>query len=96
MVKRIGTARRKTRHKLKQTYRTKGKIPLSKYFQELGQGDKVSFSANCAVSKGMYHPRFHGKVGKVINKRGFCYIIEVKDGNKMKTFNVHPIHLKKV
>jgi large subunit ribosomal protein L21e len=96
MVTRIGTARRKSRHKLKQHYKDKGKVPLSKYFQKLIIGDKVALKANLAVSKGMYFPRFHGKTGTVTGKKGFCYKVNVKDGQKQKTFNIHPIHLKKV
>jgi len=96
MVKRVGTGRRKTRHKLKQHYKDKGKVPLSRYFQKFKEGDKVALKANLAVSKGMYFPRFHGKTGTVAGKRGFCYMVNIKDGRKQKTFNVHPIHLKKV
>jgi len=96
MVKRIGSSRRKSRHKLKQHYRNKGKVPLSKYFQEFNQGDKVALVANPAVSKGMYFPRFHGIVGTINGKKGFCYQVALKDGQKQKTFNVHPVHLKKV
>ncbi|MBW3021882.1 hypothetical protein KY328_03110 [Candidatus Woesearchaeota archaeon] len=34
MVKRIGGARRKTRSKMKKPVRRKGKISITKYFQE--------------------------------------------------------------
>jgi large subunit ribosomal protein L21e len=94
MVKRIGTGRRKTRHKLKQHYRNKGKVPLSKYFQAFKAGDRVALVATANVSKGMYFPRLHGKVGKVTGQRGFCYRVAVMDGRKEKLFNVHPVHLK--
>ena len=96
MVTRIGKSRRKTRNKLKQHYRRKGKISLSQYFQELQPGDKVALVATPNVIKGMYFPRFHGQVATVINKRGFCYQVSLKDGRKEKKFNVHPIHLKKL
>jgi len=96
MVTRIGTARRKTRNKLKQHYRAKGKIPLSKYFQKLQAGDKVALVANPAVAKGMYFPRFHGLVATVLTQKGFCYQVALKTGNKEIKFNVHPIHLKKL
>lgn len=95
MVTRIGTARRKTRHKLRQHYKNKGKIPLSRYFQDFNTGDKVVLNANLAVSKGMYFPRFHGHIGTVIGKKGSCFQIAVKNGSKQKTFNVHPVHLKR-
>ena len=96
MVQRIGRGRRKTRNKLKQHYRNKGKIPLSKYFQEFEAGDKVALCANPAVIKGMYFPRFHGKIGTVVERKGFCFQVALKDGGKEKKFNVHPVHLKKV
>ena len=97
MVKRIGTGRRKTRHKLSQkSYKTKGKVPLSRYFQKLKAGDKVALVANPAVSKGMYFPRFHGHVATVLTQKGFCYQVSLKSGKKAIKFNVHPIHLKKI
>jgi len=96
MVKRIGSSRRKAKHKLRQHYTLKGKIPLSKYFQEFNEGDKVALKANLSLSKGMYHPRFHGKIATVKGKKGFCYQVTLKDGNKEKIFNVLPAHLKKI
>ena len=95
MVTRIGRSRRKTRSKLKQHYRRKGKISLSQYFQELNPGDKVALVATPNVIKGMYFMRFHGLVATVLTKIGFCYQVALKDGRKEKKFNVHPIHLRK-
>ena len=95
MVTRIGTKQRKTRHKFTQHYRKKGKIPLSQYFQQLNEGEKVNLKVNPTVQKGRFFPRFHGKTGTIIGKRGFCYQVKIKDGNKEKTLYVHPIHLKK-
>lgn len=95
MVKRIGTGRRKTRHQLKQSIRTKGKVPLSKYFQEFQAGDKVALVANPAVIAGLYFRRFHGRIGTIKTKKGRCYQVAVKDGKLEKVFNVHPLHLKK-
>lgn len=95
MAKRIGSLRRKTRSKLRKNIRRKGKISLTKYFQTFKTNDKVQLLAESAVQKGMYFPRFHGKAGKIIGKQGSCYKIEIKDGKKLKTLLVHPIHLKK-
>ena len=96
MVKRIGGFRRKTRHKLKKTVRTKGKLRLTRYFQDLKEGDKVLLQADSAVQKGMYHPRYHGKAGVVQEKRGACYRVIIKDFNKQKLLTVHPVHLRKL
>jgi len=96
MVTRIGTKQRKTRHKFKRSIREKGKIPLSQYFQEFKAGEKVNLKINSSVQQGRFFPRFHGLTGTITgNKKGACYEIQIKDGNKQKTLYVHPIHLKK-
>ncbi len=96
LVKRIGSFRRKTRHKLGKKTRKKGKINLSKYFQTFKIGEKVILKAESAVQKGMYRPVFHGKSGIVNAKKGRCYEVSIKDKNKQKTIIVHPIHLKRI
>ena len=95
MVTRIGTKQRKTRHKYRQHYRNRGKVPLTQYFQDLKEGDKVGLKINPGIQEGRFFPRFHGLHGTVIGKKGFCYQIKIKDGGKEKLLNVHPIHLKK-
>ena len=96
MVKRIGTSRRGSRYKLKKNYRKKGKINIDRFLQQLNNGDKVALIAEPAYQKGMYHTRFHGKIGEVVGKRGDCYEVLIRDGSKKKTLIIHPIHLKKV
>jgi len=96
MVKRIGSSRRKTRHKFKKSVRQRGKISISRFFQKLEVNDRVALVAEPSYHKGLYFRRFHGKIGKVVGKRGFCYIVEIKDGGKKKEIIVHPVHLKKV
>ena len=94
MVKRIGGFRRKTRYKFKKNIRRRGKISLSKYFQKFKVGDKVVLSAEPAVQKGMYFPRFHGMVGIIKGNAGNCYQVSITDQKKEKTLLVHPVHLK--
>lgn len=95
MAKRVGSFRRKTRSKLKKPARAKGKISIRKFFQKFKEGDTVYLKAEPAVQKGMYFPRFHGRAGVITGKKGKCYVMSIKDGNKKKTLIVHPIHLKK-
>ena len=96
MTKRIGGNRRKTRHKLAKNVRDKGKISLARYFQDFKKGDKVCLVAEPSIHEGMYYPRFHGKAGVVLSKRGKCYEIQIKDVKMLKTVVVHPIHLKRL
>lgn len=95
MVKRIGTSQRKTRHKFTRHYRTRGKISISQYFQQLNPGDKVNLKINSIMQTGRFSPRFHGLTGTVIGRQGFCYQVEVVDGHKAKRIFVHPLHLVK-
>ncbi len=94
MAKRIGGFRRKTRTLFRKEIRQKGKISLARYFAKFKDGQKVVLLSEPAVQDGMYHPRFHGRVGVVIEQRGECYNVEVKDGGKPKRVCIHPVHLK--
>ena len=96
MVKRIGSLKRKSRHKLTKEGRNKGKISLSSYFKKLEIGSKVALKMEPAVQRGVFAPRFFGKIGTVKAKRGSCYQIAIKDGNKQKVIDVHPVHLKAI
>jgi len=96
MVKRIGTLRNRTRQKFTKDSNCKGKISMTDYFQEFKDGDKVVLKTESAVQKGMYHPRFYGKVGTIIGKEGRCYRINIVDIHKSKTLIVHPVHLKRL
>lgn len=95
MVTRIGTKQRKTRYKFTLHYRERGKLSLSRYFQEFKEGDKVNLKINSSVQTGQFFPRFHGLTGTVTGKRGFCYEVKIYDRDKEKKLFVHPIHLKK-
>ncbi len=96
MVKRIGGFRRKTRHKLQKNVRRKGKISLTRFFQEFKPNDKVVLNMEPAYHKGIYFPRFHGKIGTVIQKKGTCFEVVINDHSKKKTLIVHPVHLKRL
>ncbi len=95
MVKHIGTARRKTRHELGKSIRTRGKISLTGYLQSFKPGDRVQLKAEPAIQKGMYFMRFHGMSGIVRTRKGRCYEVDIRHKGKDKTLIVHPIHLRK-
>lgn len=75
--------------------RTKGKLSLSKYFQELNKEDSVAVVRESAVQSS-FPTRLQGKTGLVEGKRGKAYIVKIKDQNKEKKFLIEPIHLKKI
>lgn len=75
--------------------RTKGKLQLSRYFQELKTGDSVAVVREASI-KSNFPVRLQGRTGVVEGKRGKTYIIKIKDQNKEKKFLVEAIHLKKI
>lgn len=72
-----------------------GKLPLSKYFQEFAEGDRVAIvrehSENPSFAK-----RIQGLCGVVTGTQGSAYIIKLKDGNAERKMIITPIHLKKL
>ena len=96
MVTRVGGARRKSRYKFSRTLRQRGKVPITSYLQTLHEGSKVQLVANTYMQDGIYHPRFHGRVGQVVGKQGECYQVLIEDGSIQKKLIVHPVHLRKV
>ena len=75
--------------------REKGKIRLSRFFQELKEGDKVSIVREPSVPAG-FPERMQGRTGEIESKRGKAYIVKLKDYNQEKRYIIEPIHLKKI
>ncbi len=75
--------------------RTRGKISLSKWFQELKEGDRVAITREPAVQSS-FPERMQGRTGVVEGKRGRVYMVKIKDQDKEKRYLVAPIHLKKI
>ncbi len=75
--------------------KSRGKISLSKYFQELKTGEKVAIVREQS-SEPKFPVRIQGKTGVIIGKKGEAYIISLMDGNEKKTFVIDAIHLKKI
>ena len=96
MAKRIGKGRKGTRKIFRKPARLKGKFSIRKFLQKFEPGEKVQLQVDPSYQKGLYFPRFHGRMGVVKGKRGRCYEVVVKDGGKQKIFIVNPVHLKKV
>lgn len=79
----------------KKKVRTRGKIQLSRYFQEMKKGDFVAIVREPSVQSS-FPVRIQGRTGKVEGRRGKAYIINLRDQNKEKKFLIEPIHFKKI
>ncbi|RLG57873.1 MAG: 50S ribosomal protein L21e [Candidatus Hydrothermarchaeota archaeon] len=86
--------RSKTRHKLRKEVRRRGLIPVTRFLQKFEIGDRVHIVIEPSVHKGQPHPIFHGKTGKIVEKRGEAYVVEVTCGEKKKKVICLPVHLR--
>lgn len=75
--------------------RARGKLQFSRYFQELGNGEKVSVVREKAVSSS-FPVRLQGRTGTIEGRRGRAYIVNIMDQDKEKRFIIGAIHLKKI
>lgn len=92
MVRKSKGFRFGTRNKLKQRVRP----VITKFLQDFTIGQNVVITLEPSSHKGMPFPRFKGKMGKIVEKRGNSYIVEIKDGNKLKQIISRPEHLKAI
>lgn len=79
----------------KKRVREKGKLKLSSYFKKIEDGANVALVMDIGV-RASFPKRLKGMNGKVVGSRGKFKLVEIKDGNKLKMFIIHPVHLKKL
>jgi large subunit ribosomal protein L21e len=95
MVKASKGIMRKTRQKFRKRAGKRGLSPITRALQQFEEGDKVTVFIDSGVHKGQPHKRFHGLTGKVVEKRGRAYVIDVRFGGKIKKAIALPEHLKR-
>ncbi len=79
----------------KKPIRTRGKLSLSKYFQELKKGDSVAVVRELSVTCN-FPERLQGRTGVIKGKRGKACIVKINSNGKFKDYLIEPIHLKKI
>jgi len=96
MVKRSKGTRSKSRYIMRKKPRTRGVSSITRALQQFDVGVSVSIDIDSAVHKGMPHPRFQGRTGKIEGMQGEAYLVGVTVGKKHKTIIVLPEHLGRV
>jgi len=87
--------RKKSRHKHRKNVRDRGLGSVEKYLIDYEVNNKVDIITDPSQHKrGMPHSRYHGRTGTIIEKRGRCYLVEVKLGNATKTLIIGTEHLR--
>jgi large subunit ribosomal protein L21e len=94
MVKKSRGFRVGTRKKL--TQKPARRSAITKYLQEFKNNQRVMILQEPSSQQGMPHPRFKGKIGRIVSRQGKAYIVEILDGNKVKRLISRPEHLKAI
>jgi len=89
MVKSHGS-RRRTRELFRKSTRT----TVNQYLRQFPEGSKVAIVIESGSTNGFPFRRFQGKTGTIMGKRGKAFIVDFKDGDKLKTIITSAEHLK--
>ena len=93
MVKSKGFNNR-TRTLFRKSARDKGLKSLRYLLEPVEVGQRVDILLNSSIQSGRPHRRFNGKSGRITEKRGASYVIDVKIGDAVKTVISRPEHLR--
>jgi len=71
------------------------KIKVREIIKSYEVGDRVAIIPKSNM-KNIPHPRYKGRIAKVIEQRGSAYVVELKVFNAIKRLTVPALHLRKV
>lgn len=94
MVRKSKGLKNHTRDKLKKDPREKGLTSITDQLRDYSEGDMVHIDIDPSVHDGMPHPRFQGRTGEVVEKRGRAFVVHVTDVDSTKELAIMPAHLK--
>ncbi|MFB6088651.1 MAG: 50S ribosomal protein L21e [Candidatus Aenigmatarchaeota archaeon] len=92
-MKKSGGTRQGTRKKLKKGPREKNTV--NQFLKEFQEGENARIKIEPSSHSGMPDMKFDGRIGRIKEKRGNSYVLEVSDGNSKKTVIANPEHLEK-
>lgn len=88
--------KRGTRLALQHRKREKGKLKISDLIRQFAVGDKVMITPHPSYQFTLPMRRAYGQVGDITEQRGTCYVVSIKDGQKVKELILAPVHLRKM
>jgi len=94
MVERSHGFRVRSRKVLHKKPREKGKVTVNQFLQTFEVGDRAAITLEPSIHKGMPHPKFQGRTGTIVEKRGDSYVLRIKDGAKDKDIIARAVHLR--
>ena len=83
----------KTRHLAR--HHRPSNLSIDNFIKTFNIGDKVAIVPKSNI-KNIPHPRYKGRVGTIIDKRGSSYVVKVKIMSANRILIVPQLHLEKV
>ena len=84
-----------TRQKFRRGPRQRGLSPVTKALRTYEVGQRALIFIDSSIHRGQPHHRFHGSSGKIVERRGRAYVLDVRFGGKIKQAIALPEHLRK-
>jgi large subunit ribosomal protein L21e len=94
MVKSSKGFRSRSRGTFTKEVRERGLPPLTRFLRKYEPGDSVVVVLEPSDPHGQPHPRYQGRVARVVEPVGRSYRITFLDGGKRKELLAAPIHLR--
>jgi large subunit ribosomal protein L21e len=88
-----GTLSGRSRHLAR--HHKPSRLSVSEYIKSFKVGDSVAIIPK-GNSSNIPHPRYRGKIGKVMERRGNAYVVDLRIFNSTKRLVVPVLHLKKM
>ena len=70
-------------------------LSVGEHIKSFSNGDRVAIIPKGNI-KNIPHPRYRGKIGKVVESRGNGYVVELKIFKSTKRLVVPALHLRKM
>ena len=93
MKRSLGKMSKRSRLRARVGHRRLGIPSIVKSFQ---QGERVAIDPKSGHFGNMPHPRYRGRHGVIIGRRGSAYVVEVRDYGALKKLIIPALHLERV
>ncbi|MBI4399511.1 50S ribosomal protein L21e [Candidatus Micrarchaeota archaeon] len=74
--------------------RTGKAVGISQIVQTFNVGESVKIDI-CSRYGGSPHPRYRGRHGTIVGKRGDAYVVQIRDYTVLKRLIIPPVHLQR-
>ena len=70
------------------------KLTVNEMVRPFKAGEDVVIAIR-SYFRGLPHSRYNGVGGKIVEKKGNCYVVRIMDQKAMKELIVNPVHIAK-